>query len=58
MIVIVSYSITNYPMGEIRVSCDPDEDDQFIIARAKKQLKRRFGFVPIGYQSFKIIERK
>jgi hypothetical protein len=53
---IVKYQVATYS-GEIQVTCNPDDDDDIIIAKAKRQLIRRSGPLPFGYQSFRVIER-
>jgi len=54
----VKYQIATYS-GTIEVSYDPndDDDDDVIIAKAKKLLRQKAGSFPLGYQSFKIINR-
>jgi hypothetical protein len=54
---IVEYHIATYS-GEEIVYCDSNDDNDFIISKAKNQLKRKAGVFPFGYQSFKIIERE
>ena len=57
MIATVKYQVATYK-GEITVSCDQNEEDDLIIARAKHELERRTGHLPYGYESFKVIERE
>jgi hypothetical protein len=52
----VAYQVATYS-GTVSVWCDPDDENEVIIAKAKGQLDRRFGPLPFGYQSFKIIGR-
>ena len=54
----VKYSIATYE-GTILVSCTRDEDDESIIARAKRILRHQAGSFPIGiyYESWKVIYR-
>lgn len=56
-ICIVRYQIATYS-GEEIVYCSPDDDQDYIIAKAKKQLTRKAGTLPYGYQSFKIVSRQ
>ena len=53
MIVKVHYQIATYSGVEL-VSCDPDDDSEVIVAKAKKQLKQKTGDLPFGYQNFAI----
>jgi hypothetical protein len=54
----VKYSIATYE-GTILVSCTLDEDDESIIARAKRILRHQAGSFPIGiyYESWRVIYR-
>jgi len=55
---IVEYQIATYS-GKIEVSCDENDENEFIIARAKNQLRRDAGgSLPYGYESFKITDRR
>lgn len=56
MIATVNYQVATYS-GKITVNCTADEDEDIIIARAKKQLKRN-GSLPYGYECFKVISRE
>jgi hypothetical protein len=56
MTATVKYQIATY-LGVIKVNCTPDEDDENIIARAKRILRSRSGSFPLGYESWKVIER-
>lgn len=53
----VKYQIATYS-GEVRVSCQEDDDNETIIARAKSQLRRKVGELPFGYQSYDVVGRK
>lgn len=53
---IVKYWIATYS-GEIEVSCNPDDDNDLIIAKAKRILRNRVGSFPFGYESWKVIDR-
>lgn len=57
MTATVKYQIATYS-GTVEVDCDPDDDNEYIIAKAKVQLRRRAGSFPLGYQSFEVIDRK
>jgi hypothetical protein len=53
--VTVKYQIATYS-GEIQVTCDPDDESEVIIAKARRILTRQAGgSLPFGYESFKII---
>lgn len=56
MTATVAYQIATYS-GSVAVWCDPDDENETIIAKAKSQLSRKHGPLPFGYQSFKIIGR-
>ena len=57
MLVTVKYQIATYS-GEVKVNCSPEDTDDYIIAKAKKQLSQKSGgSLPYGYQSFKVIDR-
>jgi hypothetical protein len=56
MIAIVKYQIATYS-GEIEVICDEAEDNEVIIAKAKRILKAKAGTFPFGYDSWKIVDR-
>jgi hypothetical protein len=53
----VQYQIATYK-GEVDVYCEPDDDNDVIIAKAKKTLTRQYGHLPYGYQSWKVISRE
>ena len=52
----VKYQIATYS-GEITVNCDPDDENEVVIAKAKRILRSKAGTLPLGYESFKIIDR-
>lgn len=56
MTATVRYQIETYE-GTIQVNCDPDEDEEDIIARAKRILRRQAGSFPMGiyYENWKVI---
>lgn len=56
MIAIVKYQIATYS-GEVNVPCDPDDDNDVIIAKAKRILRNRSGSFPFGYESWKVVDR-
>jgi hypothetical protein len=53
---IVKYQVATYS-GEIEVYCDENDDNDFIINKAKGILRRKVGAFPFGYESFKVISR-
>lgn len=56
MIAIVEYQVATYK-GKIVVNCKPDDENEIIIAKAKSNLRSKYGPLPFGYQSFKVIDR-
>jgi hypothetical protein len=52
----VKYQIATYS-GTISVDCDPDDENDRVIAKAKQKLQRLYGPLPFGYESFKVIQR-
>ena len=57
MIATVRYQVAAYS-GEVHVNCDENDEDEYIIAKAKKIVARRAGgSLPLGYESWKVIER-
>jgi hypothetical protein len=57
MLATVKYQIATY-QGEITVNCDPNDDNEFIIAKAKQRLRAKAGEFPFGYQSWKVTNRE
>lgn len=58
MIATVKYQIATYT-GEIQVNCEPNEEDEFIIAKAKRILRiHSGGSTPFGSESWKVLNRK
>lgn len=55
MIAIVKYQIGTYH-GTINVSCDENDDDEIIIARAKSKL-RNLTSMSMYYEHYEIISR-
>ena len=56
-IATVKYQIATYS-GIVEVNCNENDEQEYIIAKAKKMLKQKTGNFPLGYQSFKIINRR
>lgn len=57
MTAVVKYQVATYS-GKVEVSCNPDDDNEFIIRKAKAIEKRRFGgSFPFGYERWEVIER-
>ncbi|MPL74367.1 hypothetical protein SDC9_20239 [bioreactor metagenome] len=57
MTATVKYQVATYS-GTIQVNCDENEEDDFIIARAKRKLGQKCGVpFPFGYESWKVIKR-
>lgn len=55
---VVKYQIATYS-GTVDVYCDPNDDNDYIIAKAKKILRQNCGGkLPYGYENFKIISRE
>lgn len=54
MTAIVKYKIATYS-GEVEVDCDENDEDEIIIARAKKIVTQRSGgSLPYGYESWEV----
>ena len=53
---VVKYQVATYS-GKIEVYCDENDDNDFIINKAKEILRRKVGALPFGYESFEIISR-
>lgn len=57
MTAIVKYQIATYS-GEVQITCNCDDENEYIIAKAKRIVKQRSGgSFPFGYQSWKVIDR-
>jgi hypothetical protein len=57
MLATVKYQVATYS-GEIKVICDENHDDEYIIAKAKRIVIQRYGgSLPYGYQSWRVVDR-
>ena len=57
MIATVKYQIATYS-GEVQVNCNENDEDEVIIAKAKRIVTQRSGgSLPYGYESWKVVER-
>ena len=57
MTAVVKYQVATYS-GEVHVNCDENDDDDVIIAKAKRIVTQRSGgSLPFGYERWWIIER-
>lgn len=57
MIAIVKYQVATYS-GKVEISCNSDEENEHIIARAKRIVTRQAGgSLPFGYESWKVVSR-
>lgn len=57
MIAIVRYQVATYS-GEVQVNCNENDEDECIIAKAKRIVAQRAGgSLPFGYESWKVVER-
>lgn len=57
MIATVKYQIATYS-GEVKVNCSEDDENEYIIAKAKKLLTQRSGgSLPYGYESWNVVSR-
>lgn len=56
MIATVKYQVATYS-GEVKINCDSDDENEIIIAKAKRSLSQRYGPLPFGYESWEVIER-
>ena len=57
MTAIVRYQIATYS-GEVQVNCNENDEDEYIIAKAKRIVTQRSGgSLPYGYESWKVVER-
>jgi hypothetical protein len=56
MTATVRYQVATY-RGEVQVNCEPDEENEVIIAKARRALIRRSGELPYGKQAWKVMSR-
>ena len=57
MIATVKYQVATYS-GKVQVNCDENDEDEYIIAKAKRIVTQRAGgSLPFGYESWKVVER-
>jgi len=56
MTATVKYQIATYS-GIVDVNCTPENDNDEIIAKAKRILKQKVGSFPFGYQNWEVISR-
>lgn len=57
MIATVKYQVATYS-GEVQVNCDENDSDDYIIAKAKRIVRQKAGgSLPLGYESWKVVER-
>ena len=57
MLATVEYQIATYS-GKVKVNCDPNDEYDHIIAKAKRVVKLKTGgSLPFGYESWKVTER-
>lgn len=57
MIATVKYQIATYS-GEVQVKCNENDDNDVIIAKAKRIVTQRAGgSLPFGYESWKVVRR-
>ena len=57
MTATVRYQI-NGLAGSVAVNCEQKDSDQMIIDQAKFQVKRKYGYLPMGYQKFSITSKR
>lgn len=57
MIATVKYQVATYS-GEVQVNCNENDEDDYIIAKAKRIVTQRAGgSLLFGYESWKVVER-
>ena len=57
MIATVKYQVATYS-GEVQVNCNENDEDEYIIAKAKRIVTQRVGgSLPRVYESCKVVER-
>lgn len=55
-VAIVKYQIATYS-GTVEVPCDENDDADYVIARARAELRRKVGSLPYGYHEFWVVRR-
>lgn len=57
MLAIIKYQVATYS-GEIKVNCNENDEDEYIIAKAKRILIQRYGgSLPFGFECWKVVDR-
>lgn len=57
MIATVKYQVATYS-GEVQVNCNENDEDEVIIAKAKRIVTQKAGgSLPFGYESWKVVGR-
>ena len=57
MIATVKYQVATYS-GEVQVNCNENDEDEHIIAKAKRIVTQRAGgSLPFGCEIWKVVER-
>lgn len=56
MTATVKYQVATYS-GKVVVNCDENDEQEVIIAKAKRKLINEVGALPFGYESWKVVER-
>jgi len=57
MLAKVKYQIATYS-GEVQVNCSENDEDEHIIAKAKRILTQKSGgSLPFGYERWEVVER-
>lgn len=54
----VEYQVATYK-GSVEVMCDENDDEEYIIAKAKRiVINRSGGSLPLGYESWSVSDRR
>lgn len=57
MLATVKYQVATYS-GEVQVNCNESDEDEVIIAKAKRiVIQRAGGYLPYGYESWRVVGR-
>lgn len=57
MTAIIKYQIATYS-GTIQINCDENDENEYLIAKAKRILTQRAGgSLPFGCESWKVVKR-